>query len=146
MSESNETKTIAVGVAIVAVPILSILGLWMWLMPQYHIYQQSMSGKAKLAEAEGSRQVAIAEAHAKMESAKMLAQAEIERARGVAQANQIIGESLGGDQGEAYLRYLWIQGLEHGSNDVIYVPTEANLPIMEAGRRAKTQKPEVAVP
>ena len=56
----------------------------------------------------------------------------VERAKGVAEANKIIGESLNGN--EAYLHYLWLHGLETGNNDVIYVPTEANLPIMEAGR------------
>ena len=58
------------------------------------------------------------------------------RAKGVAAANKIIGDSLHGN--EAYLRYLWIDGLrEHGKGAaVIYVPTEAGLPILEAGRGA----------
>ncbi len=73
-----------------------------------------------------------------MESAKSLAMAEVERAKGVAEANQIIGESLKGN--ESYLRYLWIQGLQYGSSEVIYIPTEANLPILEASR--KLQKPK----
>ena len=100
--------------------------------PQYHVYSQRLAGQAKLAEAESSRQIAIQEAHAKMESSKMLAQAEIERARGAAEANRIIGESL--KNNEAYLRYLWIHNLEVGGHDVIYVPTETQLPILEAGR------------
>lgn len=28
----------------------------------------------------------------------------------------------------------WVKGLTDGSSEVIYVPTEANLPILEAGR------------
>lgn len=104
--------------------------------PQYGVYKERMAGAAKLAEAESSRQIAIQEAHAKMEAAKMLAQAEIERAKGVAEANKIIGDSLQGN--EAYLWYLWIHNLENGSNDVIYVPTEAQLPVLEAGRFSKT--------
>ena len=68
-----------------------------------------------------------------MESAELLAQAEITRAKGVAQANKIIGDSL--KENEAYLRYLWINGLESNNPTVIYVPTEAGLPILEAGRR-----------
>jgi len=67
------------------------------------------------------------------ESAKNLAKAEIERAKGVAEANKIIGESLKGN--EAYLRYLWIQSLSDGHSETIYVPTEANLPVLEATRR-----------
>ena len=71
---------------------------------------------------------------AKKESAQLLADAEVTRAEGVAKANKIIGDSLKGN--ESYLRYLWINGLsEKDNNTVIYVPTEANLPILEAGKR-----------
>ena len=76
--------------------------------------------------------IRVLEAQAKFESAKMEAAAEIERAKGVAQANKIIGNSLHGN--EAYLRYLWIQTLENKEKSVIYVPTEANLPVLEAAR------------
>ena len=37
--------------------------------PRYNVYYQEMQGRAKLAEAHSSRQVAILEARAKMESA-----------------------------------------------------------------------------
>jgi hypothetical protein len=75
----------------------------------------------------------VQEAQAKMDAAKLLAQAEVERAKGVAKANQIIGDSL--HNNEDYLRYLFVNNLEHTQNQVIYVPTEANLPILEANRR-----------
>ena len=103
-------------------------------LPEYGVYQQRKSGEAKLAEAQYSRQVAVAEANAKMDAAKLLAQAEVERAKGVAQANQIIGDSLKGN--EAYLRYLWITDVAGNGTDktVVYVPTEGNLPILEAQR------------
>ena len=101
--------------------------------PQYNVWQKGLEGKAKLGEAEWSRQIVIQEAKSKMEAAKMLAEAEIERAKGVAEANKIIGQSL--KDNEAYLRYLWIQGLQDGKSEVIYVPTEANLPILEAVRK-----------
>jgi regulator of protease activity HflC (stomatin/prohibitin superfamily) len=101
--------------------------------PAYNVYQQRMEGEAELAKANYSKRVAVQEAEAKKDSASALAQAEVLRAEGVAKANRIIGESLRGNEG--YLRYLWIQGLESGAKpDVIYVPTEAGLPILEAGR------------
>lgn len=62
--------------------------------------------------------------------AKKDAQIEIERAKGAAEANRIIAESLD----PAYIQYLWVQGLQDGSSEVIYVPTEANLPVLEAMR------------
>jgi hypothetical protein len=100
--------------------------------PQYGVYHQRLDGEAELAKAEYSKKVATQEAMAKLESAKFLAQAEVERAKGVAEANRIIGESLKGN--ESYLHYLWIHQLGDSKGDVIYVPTEANLPILEAGR------------
>lgn len=106
----------------------------MWAYPKYTVYSQEMYGKAKLAEAESSRQIAVLESKAKLDSSKNLAMSEIERAKGVAEANKIIGNSL--NQNESYLRYLYIQALENNQNNVIYVPTEAGLPILEAGKRA----------
>ena len=98
--------------------------------PIYNVWAQSLEGKAELQKAEFTRQVAVLEAKAKLDSAKELAQAEVERAKGVAQANQIIGDSLKGNR--EYLQYLYITGLEEGSqkgNVTIYVPTEGGMPV-----------------
>jgi hypothetical protein len=67
-----------------------------------------------------------------MNSAKMLAQVEVERAKGVAEANKIIGESLKDNEG--YLRYLWIDSLQHTKDKIIYIPPESGLPILESQR------------
>lgn len=104
------------------------------LIPMAQPWWASQTGKAELAQAEQNRQIAVLEATAKKESAVQLAQAEIERAKGVAEANKIIGESLKGN--EDYLRYLWIIDVAGANVDktVVYVPTETNLPILEATR------------
>jgi len=99
---------------------------------EYSVWSQGKTGQAELQRADWNRQILVREAKAKEESAVLLAQAEIERAKGVAQANKIIGKSLKGN--ETYLRYLWINNLENSKNQVIYVPTETNLPILEASR------------
>lgn len=118
------------GVCLVA--IVFLVGMF-FVWPIDRVWQREKSGQAELAEAEWNRKILLQEAESEMEAAKYLAQAEVERAKGVAQANGIIADSLKGN--DAYLRYLWIQTLEKGKGkDVIYVPTEANLPIMEAGR------------
>lgn len=114
--------------------ILTLLG--MWGCPNYSVYQQNLEGEAELARATQNRQISIQEAQAKKESAKDLAEAEVIRARGAAQANKIIGESL--KSNEAYLHYLFINNMEHTKNQVIYIPTEASLPILEARRQTKT--------
>lgn len=103
--------------------------------PQYNVYEQRTQGEAELQRANYSKQVAVQEAQAKMDAAKLLAAAEVERAKGVAKANQIIGDSL--HNNEDYLRYLFVNNLEHTQNQVIYIPTEANMPILEATRIKK---------
>ncbi len=128
------------GVGAVVLFVLFVLGVGtvggcMVGYPQYQVYQERLAGEAELARSVAAKQVAVQTALAKKEAAQMLADAEIIRAQGVAQANRIIGESLHGN--DAYLRYLWIQNLENGGNQIIYVPTEANLPILEAGKREK---------
>jgi regulator of protease activity HflC (stomatin/prohibitin superfamily) len=114
--------------------VVGIIGGGLWGCPRYQVYSSRLSGEAELAQAQYTRQVAVLEANAKMDSAKLLADAEVQRAIGVAKANKIIGDSLKGNEG--YLRYLWIQNLENQKKaQVIYVPTEAGLPILEAGKR-----------
>lgn len=142
MHDSEDLKNLGwatggIGWALLVAAGLVCLG--MWGCPQYHVYQQDLSGQARLKEAESSRQIAVLEARAKKESSTMLAEAEIERAKGVAQANKIIGEGLKGNS--EYLMYLWIQSLGDKDNHVIYVPTEANLPVLEAGRFANPVRP-----
>ena len=105
---------------------------------KYKIWAYKQDGIAELAHAEYNRRIKVFEAKAFQESAKHLAQAEIERAKGVAEANKIIGNSLQGN--EAYLKYLWIQGLQSNKMNVVYIPTEANLPILEAGRWGELKK------
>ncbi len=116
----------------IAFGVIALTAFGMWGCPQYDVYKQSLGGEASLARAEQDRQITIAEAKAKKESAFLLAEAEVLRARGVAEANKIIAEGLGGPEG--YLRYIWIQALAENDSDVIYIPTEAGMPILEAGR------------
>ena len=120
-----------IGVGVLALAIL--IGGMMAGMPRYTVWQQEMSGKAEFAKAEQNRKIKIEEAKALDESAQFQAKAEITRAKGVAEANKIIGDSLKGN--ESYLRYLWVNQLSDNSQNVIYIPTEAGMPILEAGKR-----------
>lgn len=119
--------------------VLLIIGVFMWGCPRYNVWEQGLKGQAELARAQQNRLIAVQEAEAKKEAAVKLAEAEVERAKGVAQANKIIGDSL--TNNESYLRYLWIHNIAEAQNSngtqIIYVPTEANLPILEAGKRNK---------
>jgi predicted small lipoprotein YifL len=113
---------------------LSGCGVVAWFYPPMKVWIQENDGKAELAQADFSKQVAVQTAKAAEESATYLANAEVKRAEGVAKANAIIGNSL--KNNEAYLKWLYIEGLkERNGIETIYVPTEAGLPILEAGKR-----------
>lgn len=111
--------------------LIGVILLSMWGCPTYNVWHQEMIGKAQLSKAQQNRQIAVQEARAQMESAYDLAAADTIRAHGVARSNQIIGLSL--ENNQAYLYWLWIDNLNK-SNSVIYVPTEGNMPLMEADR------------
>lgn len=131
------SRTILI-ISVCAVCILAI-ALILWGIPKYKVYRLELEGKARLKEAEWTKKITIETAKAEKEAASLKAEAEVERAKGVAEANKIIGESL--KNNESYLRYLWIQGLQDGSSEVIYIPTEAGLPILEAGKRRVGSNP-----
>lgn len=90
--------------------------------PQYRLWRAGIE-----------RQIQVRDAESKAKAAVSLAQAEVNRAKGVAEANKIIAHSITPE----YLRYFYIQQLaqvEHLGGKIIYVPTEAGLPILEAER------------
>lgn len=67
-----------------------------------------------------------------LEQAKKEAEIEVARARGAAEAQQIINSTLSA----SYLNYLWIRTLNDNPN-VIYVATEANMPLFKGVRGAQ---------
>ncbi len=123
--------------AIVALFILiGGVGSCMFVRPRYNVWKQEMEGKAEFAKAEQNRKIKIEEARANLEAEKLNAQAEVERAKGAAKAIQIENGSLTPE----YIQYLWVrQQGSLGDKTVIYIPTEASLPILEAGRVNKKQ-------
>jgi regulator of protease activity HflC (stomatin/prohibitin superfamily) len=118
--------------AVVVGVIFGIGALW----ATYNVWSKRMKGEAEYAQATQNRRIKVLEAQANLDAAALRAKTDVVRAQGVAQANRIISDSLGGPEG--YLRWKYIEMLEdtgHDGRDVIYVPTEANLPILEATRR-----------
>ena len=108
--------------------VLIIIGAFI-AIPYYNVWQQEMSGRAEFAKAEQNRKIKIEEAKANLEAEKLNAQAEIERAKGAAEAIKIENGSITA----AYIQYLWVRQQNNLNNKtVIYIPTEANLPVLEA--------------
>ena len=112
------------------------IGGCMYIGPKYSVWQQEMAGKAEFAKAEQNRKIKIEEAKANLEAEKLNAQAEIERAKGAAEAIRIENGSIT----PAYIQYLWVrQQNANTNNKIIYIPTEAGLPVLEAGRVANKE-------
>jgi hypothetical protein len=117
---------------IVAWLFLAFIIFGLWGCPTYRVWQQEMEGKAEFAKAEQNRRIRIEEARANLEAEKLNAEAEVERAKGAAQAIKIENGSLT----SKYIQYLWVrQQSTLNDKTVIYIPTEGNLPILEAGKR-----------
>jgi regulator of protease activity HflC (stomatin/prohibitin superfamily) len=62
-----------------------------------------------------------------LQQAEKDAEIEVARARGAAESQKIVRSTLS----DSYLHYLWIKTLNENP-DVIYVATEANLPIFKS--------------
>jgi hypothetical protein len=107
--------------------VLFLIAAMMYGCPRYNVWTQEMSGRAKLAEAEQSRQIKIEEAKANLEAEKLNAQAEVERAKGAAEAIAIENGAIT----PTYIQYLWVRQQSNVPDKVVYIPTEANLPILE---------------
>lgn len=111
--------------------IVFIIVAMAFIRPWYNVWSQEMEGKAEFAKAEQNRKIKIEEAKANLEAEKLNAQAEIERAKGAAEAIRIENGSIT----PTYIQYLWVrQQSDLNNKTVIYVPTETNLPILEAPR------------
>lgn len=115
--------------------VIAILILWFLVgEPIWSIWASRKTGLAALAQAENEEKVAIARANARIGAAEANKKAEIIEAEAVAQSIAVIGDAL--EKNPSYNRFQWIKMMENRpDSSVIYVPTEANLPILEAGQR-----------
>ena len=130
MTQNSTTISGKAVVTAVIVILIAIVGL-MFGLPKYNVWRAEQAGKAEFSKAEQNRRIKIEEAKANLEAEKLNAQAEIERAKGAAEAIRIENNSIT----PTYIQYLWVRQ-QNNLNDktVIYVPTETNLPVLEAGR------------
>lgn len=130
--KNNDGDLNGFGYTIIGIMIVTficiIVGLLMWIIPQYSVWSKGLKGEAQLREAEYSKQVLIEEAKANLEAEKLNAQAEVERAKGMAEAMEIEGGKLT----DTYIKYLWVRSMTGNQATTIYIPTEAGLPILEA--------------
>lgn len=129
--EAKQKRITTMWIAIIILIIISVIISIMAFFPKYRVWSQEMEGRAEFAKAEQNRRIRIEEARANLEAEKLNAAAEIERAKGASEAIKIENGSLS----EKYIQYLWVrQQNQLNDKTVIYIPTEANLPILETGK------------
>lgn len=104
-----------------------IIALFMFGYPRYKVWKQGMDGQARLAEAEQSKMIQVQTAKAELESSKLRAQAIETIGKAAKEYPEYRKQEFIGAFGDA-LRDGKIQ-------QIVYVPTEANIPVLEAGKR-----------
>ena len=126
MRQQGDATVAAIVILVVLGIVVLILAL-MFGLPVYGVWQQELSGKAQLARANQSRQILVTQAIAEEEAAK-------HRANAIA---------IMGEMAKKYPEYrqqefigAFSEAMHNGRiNQIIYVPTEAGIPILEAGKR-----------
>ena len=94
--------------------------------PPYLVWEQGLTGQAELRRAEQNRQILVEQARAEMESAGL-------RATAIA----TVGQAAKDFPEYRYQEFLGAFGeaLTKGNIEkIVFIPTEANIPITEAGR------------
>jgi regulator of protease activity HflC (stomatin/prohibitin superfamily) len=125
------TKTLVSYAGILAAVIL----LWCLIgYPKWRVWAAHQAGLADLQFAKNEQQIQVSAAQGRLDAADLNKQAAVIEAQAVALQIKEIGEQL--TKHDLYLRWQWIKMMEEidTNNSVIYVPTEANLPILEASR------------
>lgn len=109
----------------------------MYGIPKYNVWRSAIAietaennGKAQMAQATENRRIAVEEAKADLEVQELKSKAEVVRAKGMAESIEIENGKLT----DRYIQYLWVRR-PHNNNEVVYIPTETNLPILEARNR-----------
>src|SRR5216683_870365 len=103
----------------------------MWSCPNYNVWQQKKDGEAVLSRAQSARMVLVIQAEAEREAA-------YKRAEAIA----IVGKAA--KEFPEYRQQEFIaafgEALHHCNNQVIYVPTERNIPIVMSEKNRPTEE------
>jgi hypothetical protein len=124
-----DTKVVVI-VIMVALDI--IVGLTLF----YFMVKNDRKREARNAEQAGEEKLKKSEKEGKLaQSQKGATELQIEldimRAKGTAEVAKIIGEAVKGNEG--YLKWCLIHQLNDTKNKVVYIPTEAGIPVIELG-------------
>ena len=127
------TKDAKITIWAIVIILVFIAGL-MLALPAYNVWRAEMAGRAQFAQAEQNNRILVLQAEANYEAERLNARAEVARAQGAAEAMRAVEASLTPE----YIKYLWVRQLNLAGSSIIYIPTEANMPLLEAGRRVSS--------
>lgn len=136
--DTSTTETITYVVFWWALPIFALMMAWTLLgYPIWKVWASHKEGQADLQRARNEQQIQIAQAQSRLDAAELNKKAAVIEAQAVALQINEIGKQL--TQHDLYLKWQWIKMMEERpDSSVIYVPTEANIPILEATRLNKS--------
>jgi hypothetical protein len=123
------SRNLAIGLVAFCIALWLLIGL---VGPQLRLYKANTEKKAAIAEARARADAAEYEAERAVEIATAEAEADRVRAEGIADAQAAIDQTLTSE----YIQWYFIDRLDDVEGQIIYVPTEAGVPIPEAGRAA----------
>jgi hypothetical protein len=124
--EIEKRKTLTRIISLITVVSLVFIASLMAGCPIYNVWQQGLVGEAALKRASQEKQIMIEQAKAEVIAAE-------QRALAINAVGSAIREFP--EYREQEFIGAFAQALEDGNiHQIIYVPTEANIPIMEAGR------------
>lgn len=114
---------------------LVVLLIVLWIMfgyPIWNVWASHKAGEADYQQALNEQKIQIARAQSRLDAAELNKKAAVVEAQAVAAQIKEIGKQL--TEHDLFLRWQWIKMMEDRDGETIYVPTEANLPILEATR------------
>lgn len=118
--------TVIFGIGSGTLVLICLTTLLFWGCPQYNVYSARMNGEAVLAHAHSARQVLVTQAEAERDAATMRAE-----------AIKIVGQAAKDFPEYRTQEFIgaFADAMHNGKiAQIIYVPTETNIPILEAGR------------
>ena len=132
MDDNTLIQNIVHIVVVLAVLITAVSLIWgLLLAPHWRVWSAHKDGEADLARAKNEQAIQVAEAQSRLNAADLNKRAAIIEAEAVSAQIKAIGDEL--NRYDLYLKWQWIKMMEDADHSTIYVPTEANIPILEAG-------------
>lgn len=131
-----DTNWLSIGIWVGGVIAAFILFWSLWGYPRWRVWASHQEGLADLTRAQNEQQIQIAQAKSRLAAADFNRQAAVIEADAVSLQIEKIGKQL--TEHDLYLKWQWIKMMEERQyGETIYVPTEANMPILEATRRSQ---------